>query len=237
MPSRPLAALVIAAIIVPAPAIAADPGFFAGIDASAGTASGSSHTTDGGAPFAGGGIVRNVDFGTTIGFGGHVGYRFNAAVSAFVSYRHVRGDIGWDADFPSIGAASSFHGKAVSDAIAANVAYDLPVAAATVVRASAGAGLAFNVLSHVVETDRPTGLFLSDVAHRTRTEPVVRLGLGVEHRLAPRLAAGLAASASYDGGFETGDTRSGNLGITAINPYRIGHVWRTGLAASIRFRF
>src|SRR5690606_23175705 len=213
------------------------PGFFVGLDASVGTVSGSSNTTDGGAPFAGGGVVRNVDFGTATGFGGHVGYRFNAAVSAFVSYRRLSSDVRWDADFPLAGVASSFRGKAVAHAVTANIGYDLAISDAVTARAAAGAGLTFNVLSDVVETDQGSGLFLADVARRTRTKPMAQLSLGIEHRISPGVAAGLTASASYGGGFETGDTRVGNLGVTDINPYRIGHIWRTGLAASVRFRF
>jgi hypothetical protein len=89
----------------------------------------------------------------------------------------------------------------------------------------------------VVETDQASGLFLADVASRTRTEPMAQLSLGIEHRISPGVSAGLTASASYSGGFETGDKRIGNLGVTDINPYRIGHIWRTDLAASLRLRF
>ena len=217
MPSGRLIPAVIAAVLFPAPALAGAPGFFVGLDASVGTVSGSSNTTDGGAPFAGGGVVRNVDFGTATGFGGHVGYRFNAAVSAFVSYRRLSSDVRWDADFPLAGVASSFRGKAVAHAVTANIGYDLAISDAV--------------------TAQGSGLVLADVARRTRTKPMAQLSLGIEHRISPGVAAGLTASASYGGGFETGDTRVGNLGVTDINPYRIGHIWRTGLAASVRFRF
>lgn len=227
----------VVAMTLPAPAFAQDSGVFAGLDVSAGLASGSSSTTDGGAPFAGGGVVENVDFGTTVGIGGHLGYRLNPAFSAFVSYQHSRGDVSWDADFPLIGAASAFEGTAVSNAVMANIGYDVPLSGATSLEFTAGAGLSFNVLSGVVETDKATGIFLSDVAEQTRTSPVARIGAGLRHQVSPGVALGLNLSASYGGGFETGDTRSGNLGITEINPYEIDDIWRVDLGASVRFRF
>ena len=51
------------------------------------------------------------------------------------------------------------------------------------------------------------------------------------------MTLGLDASIAYYGGFETGNNRSGNLGITSINPYRIDDVWRANLGGSFRFKF
>jgi hypothetical protein len=237
MISRFLLAATIAVSLFPASARAEDTGFFAGIDVTAGMASGSSSTTNGGAAFAGGGMVDNVKFGATFGIGGHVGYRFSPALSAFISYQHIRGDVSWDADFPLIGAASSFDGTAGSDTVLANLAYDLALSDSTSFTTSAGVGLSFNTLSGVVETDKPTGLFLSDVADHTRVSPTARLGAGIEHRLSSNVVLGLNAAVSYTGGFETGDTRSGNLGVTSITPYKIDDVWRGNLGASMRFSF
>jgi len=42
---------------------------------------------------------------------------------------------------------------------------------------------------------------------------------------------------AYSGRFETGKTRSGNLGITDINPYEIKDAWRANLGASLSFEF
>lgn len=237
MLSKLLFPVAVAAMTFSVPASAQNTGFFAGLDVSAGLASGSSDTVDGGAPFAGGGVVENVDFGATVGIGGHAGYRFSPALSAFVSYQHSRGDVRWDADFPLIGVASGFEGTAVSNAVMGNLSYDVPLSGATSLEFAAGAGLSFNVLSGVVETDKGTGIFLSDVAEHTRTSPVARIGAGLRHQVSPGVALGLNLSASYAGGFETGDTRSGNLGITEINPYKIDDVWRVDLGASVRFRF
>lgn len=232
-----LAPIVAAAGIVGAPAIAGDAGFFAGLDASVGTAWGSSNTTDGGAPFAGGGVVENVKFGTAYGVGGHAGYRFSRAFSAFVSYRHGRGDVSWDAEFPLFGVASRFEGTAVGNAVMANAAYDFALSDRTSLGVTAGAGLSFNSLSGIVETDVGTGLFLADVAGGDRTSPVARIGAGIRHRISPGATLALDASIAYGGGFATGDTRSGNLGVTDINPYKIDDVWRADLGASVRFRF
>jgi hypothetical protein len=227
----------IAASLVPVSARAEDTGFFAGLDWSAGMASGSSKTTNGGAPWAGGGVVSNVKFGGTIGIGGHAGYRFNPALSGFISYQHVRGDVSWDATFPLFGVSSDFKGTAISNVIMGNLAYDFALSDTTSIRTSVGIGLSFNSLSNVVERDVATGLFLADVADRTRTSPAAQIGAGIQHRIAPHAVLGLNASVSYTGGFETGDTRSGNLGVTPITPYKIDDVWRTNLTASLRFAF
>jgi hypothetical protein len=237
MISKLLLSALIAAFLVPAPACAEDTGFFAGLDVSGGVASGSSRTTDGGAPWAGGGVVDNVKFGNTTGIGGHAGYRFDPALSGFISYQHIRGDVSWDASFPMFGVASDFKGIATSNVVMGNLAYDFALSDMTSIRASVGVGLSFNTLSNVVETDRGTGFFLDDVADRTRTSPAAQVGAGIQHKIASNAVLGLTAAASYTGGFETGSTRSGNLGITAITPYKIDDVWRASLSASIRYEF
>ena len=225
------------AAALPATAVAGEQGFFAGLDAAGGAAAGSSGTKNGGAPFAGGGIVNHVTFGETAGIGGHIGYRFDPAMSAFISYRHIQGGIRWDANFPLVGAASGYKGSAISDALTANVAYEFPLSKATAITTTAGLGLTFNTLSGITETDKPTGIFLSDVADHTRMSPVAQIGAGIRHKIAPNASLGLDASIAYTGGFETGNTRSGNLGITDINPYKIDNVWRASLGASIRVAF
>ncbi len=232
-----LLSIAMACALAPAPALAQERGFFAGLDLAAGTASGSSNTRDGGAAFAGGGVVRKVKFGGTTGIGGHLGYRFGPEWSVLVSYQHVRGDIDWDADFPLFGVASGFSGKATSQLLMGHVAYDWALSASTAIRATAGLGLASNTLSNVVETDKGSGLFLSDVAKHTETEPAAMLGIGVQHRLRPKVLLSVDATVSYVGGFRTGDTRSGNLGVTPITPYKIDDVWRAGIGAAVRWEF
>ncbi len=228
---------VLAIVIFPVSALAGEQGFFAGPDVFGGTAFGSSSTTNGGAPFAGGGVAGDVKFGETWGIGGHVGYRFDPAISTFISYQHIRGDIGWNAIFPLYGISSRYEGSAISNAVLGNVAYEFPLSAATRVRTTAGLGIAFNTLSGVVETDRPSGLFLADVANHTKVSAIAQVGLGIQHRIAQNVVVGLDGVIAYAGGFETGNTRSGNLGITDINPYRIDDVWRANLSGSIRFEF
>jgi hypothetical protein len=237
MTSRLLIFALIAVSLVPASASAGSTGFFAGLDLSGGTAFGSSKATDGGAPWTGGSVISHLKFGNTAGIGGHAGYRFDPAWSGFVSYQYVRGDVGWDAAFPMFGVASNFRGTAMSNVVMGNVAYDFALTEATSIRASAGVGLSFNALSKIVETDIGTGLFLSDVADHTRINPTVQISAGIQHRITRHAVLGLNASVSYIGGFETGNTRSGNLGITPINPYKIDDVWRTGLNASVRVEF
>ena len=224
-------------VALPAMALAEDRDFFVGLDLIGGIAGGTSSTTDGGAPFALGGVVDDVTFGTATGIGGHIGYRVDPALSAFVSYQHLRGDVSWNASFPAIGVVSDFEGKAISDMVLANVAYEVPLSEATAIRGTAGIGLSFNTLSDVVETDRGSGIFLADVAKHTEIDPAAQIGAGLRHKLASNAVLGLDASLAYSGGFETGNTRSGNLGVTDINPYKIDHVWRANLGASIRFEF
>lgn len=225
-------------IALPVSAFAEEPGFFAGVDVSGGAAWGSSSTKDGGAPFSNGGVVRDVKFGGTVGIGGHIGYQFNPAWSAFISYQHTRGNISWDADFPQFfNETSLFAGKAISDAIMANIAYKFHLSDATSIQTSAGLGVTFNTLSGVVETDKGTGLFVSDVANHTTSSAIAQLGAGVRHKITPNWVLGLDVTVAYIGGFETGNTRFGNLGTTDIVPYKIDNVWRTNLVASMQYRF
>jgi hypothetical protein len=228
--------LICASIVFSTTAFAQESGFFAGVDVSGGTAQGSSSTRDGGAPFAGGGIVKNLRLGNTVGFGGHAGYRFSD-LSVFVSYQHVRGSVSWDADFPAIGATSNYAGFAVTDAVLANVAYDWPLTHALTFRTSAGLGVAFNTLSGVAENDQGSGAFLSNVGNHTQVSPAAQVGVGFRYKLMPRMELGLDAAVAYTGGFRTGDTRTGNLGVTQIVPYKIDNVWRPSLWASLQYKF
>lgn len=227
---------VFASVVFSTSAYAQESGFFAGVDMSGGTTQGSSSTRDGGAPFAGGGIVNKLKLGNTVGFGGHVGYRFSD-LSVFLSYQHVRGSVSWNADFPAIGSTSNYAGSAITDAVLANVAYDWPLTHVLAFRASAGLGVAFNTLSGVVENDQATGAFLSDVGNHTQVSPAAQVGVGFRYKPMPRMALGLDAVVAYTGGFRTADTRTGNLGVTQIVPYRIDNVWRPTLLVSFQYRF
>jgi hypothetical protein len=218
-------------------ALAAQSNFFIGLDISLESLHGSSSTVDGGAVFAGGGVVTGVKFDEAVAIGGHVGYRIDPAVSVFLSYQHSRSDLAWRANYPAFQVSSDFAGSAISNAVMANLAYDIPLSNALAAKLSAGGGLAFNKLARIVETDHGTGIFLADVAGNTRTTPIARAGAGLRYRVAPSMALGLDGSFAYAGGFATGDTRSGNLGVTAINPYRIDDVWRTNIGASVTFDF
>ncbi|MFT4158788.1 MAG: outer membrane beta-barrel protein [Shinella sp.] len=231
-----LAAAVSAAF--PMTALAGEDDFFAGLDVLGGFAFGSSSTTNGGAGF---GTVDEVRFGGAIGGGAHIGYRLDPDFSVSLGYQHIRSNIRWSADFlvnpPFSAGTSDFKGTASSDAILGSVAYDMPLSEATTLRGTAGLGLTFNTLSGVTETDRGTGSFVSDVAGHTKIGPVAQVGAGVRHRIAPNAVLGLDALVSYAGGFETGNTRFGNLGTTSINSYEIDRVLRVNLGASIRFAF
>jgi len=235
--------LILSAIFVatlPVAARAEDRDFFAGVDVLGGVATGSSSTKDGGGvlpSFNGDGVVENVRFGGLVGIGAHIGYRFKPSWSAIVSYQHVRGNVSWDARFATYGGRSSFDGTASSDVIMGSIAYARPLSEATSVSVKAGLGVTFNRLSDLVETDRGTGLFGSDVAGHTKTGPTAQIGLGIQHRLSPSATIGLDAAFAYVGGFETGNTRNGNLGVTNINPYKIDDVWRGTLGVSLKVAF
>jgi hypothetical protein len=136
-----------------------------------------------------------------------------------------------------IGAASTFGGTAVSNLLMGNLAYDFALSGSTTLRASAGAGLALNALRGVVETDVGTGSFLDNVADHTQVSAAARIGAGIEQKLTANARFGLDASLDYRGGFETGDTRTGNLGVTSITPYRIDNVWGADLTASLGVDF
>jgi len=230
-----LLSLVTAMAVLPMPAFAQEPGFFAGLDAAGGMARGSSGTRDGGG-FGGGGIVKNVTFGTTAGIGAHIGYQFDRELSGFVSYQYVRGDVDWDAVFPHLGQTLNFSGTASSNAVLINVAYAWSPSDTTTVRASAGAGVTFNTLSGVTETTQ-AGVFVSDLEDHTQASPMVRIGAAIEHRLSRNTLLGLNASIAYAGDFSTGNTRTGNLGRTSMHPYEIDDVWRASLGVSMQARF
>jgi hypothetical protein len=92
-------------------------------------------------------------------------------------------------------------------------------------------------LHSFVETDVASGVFVADVKERTRISPVAQIGGGIRHSITRDIALGLNVSMRYTGGFETGNNRSGNLGVAPISPYRIDDVRRTDLSATIRFQF
>jgi len=231
-----VAALLSAGLAAPAFARPA-PGIFAGVDLSRTAARGSSTTRDGGASFAGGGIVGQVRFGAATEIGAHLGYRLDPSWSVFLGYRHARGAVRWNAAFPLFAISSHFAGTASSDMLLASVGYEAPLSGATSFRATAGIGPAFNRLSSVVETDEATALFLAELSDRTRTAMAARLGVGIRHAVAGNVRLGLDAAATYAGGFRTGASRTGNLGVTDITPYAIDRVWRGGVGAVVEVGF
>ena len=240
---RKIALATILPTIFPLIALADETGFFAGIDVHGGTAHGHSSTKNGGGnpttntPGAGG-IVKSVKFKGTTGIGAHVGYRFNESLSTFISYQHIRGKLGWDASYPIFwGVSSSFDGTATSNILMGNIAYEWPLTELTSVRASAGLGVAYNSLSNITEIDKATGTFVSKVANHREISPAAQIGAGLRHKISSNIVLGLDALVSYTGGFETGATRSGNLGVTRINAYEIDDVWRASLGASMTFNF
>lgn len=230
---RRLLTAVAVSVLTPISLCAQETPFFAGIDVSGGFADGSSDTVDGG--YFGNGVVGNVEFGETIGVGGHFGYRFSPALSVSVAYQHIRGDVSWDARFPA--AASRFEGTAISDVLLLRGSYDMPLSQATTVGISAGAGLSFNTLADVAETDIASGTFLADIEETTEISPAFEIAAGLRHEITPRVALSLDAAVAYTGDFQTGDTRRGNAGVTPIGAYAIDDVWRASLGASLRVGF
>jgi opacity protein-like surface antigen len=214
-----------------------DSGFYAGLDITGGKTFGSSDTRNGGSGLAGGGIVENVEFDDSAGIGGHIGYKLNPALSASVSYQYIRSGLRWDARFPSISAASGFKGHAISHEIMAKLSYGRALSDKASFHVDAGAGFTINTLSNVIETDVGTGLFLSNVGEHASIHPAAQIGAGIERGVTPALKLDLKTSLDYIGGFETGNTRKGNLGVTAITPYKIDRVWRASLGAAMHISF
>lgn len=237
MPKHLTASAMILLLFSPTLAAAQESGFFAGLDLSAGAAFGSSTTRDGGAPWAGGGIVDKVSFGALSGVGVRAGYRFDPTFSTFGSLDFLRGDVRWRASYPLFGVQSTFEGAAVSTVIMGNLAGDFALGETTVLRARAGFGLSLNTLADIVETEMATGTFVADVAQRMRVSPAARIGVGIAQQIAPGAEFGIETGLTYVGSFETGDSRTGNLGATAIKPYRIDDVWAANVSASLRVEF
>lgn len=215
---------------------AAETGFFAGVDISAGIAGGSSDTTTGGAPFGGGGTVYNVNFGNTFGIGGHIGYRISPELSTYLSYEHISGSIKWNADF-AVGLSSRFEGRADSDVIMANLAYHFPLSPATSLRTSGGVGGTFNTIKNVDEWSS-SGIYGARLADATTPSLAAEIGAGIEHRISPAVLVGLTASVGYSGRFETGRSRGNGLGVVEyINAYIFNDVWRGSLGLSLTADF
>ena len=229
------ALLVLAALLLGGPVRAE--GYFAGVDLSMGLAGGTSSTTNGGAAFAGGGTVYDLRFGQSFSVGGHVGYRFDPAFSVSLSYEHIRTAVSWNVDYPLVPGDSAFRGVAASNLLMGNAAYTHALTETTAIELRGGLGLAINTLSDVVESQIPTGTFLADLTQGTRFSPAAQRGIGLSQQLAPNVRLALGTSATYIGGFATGNTRTGNLGVTAITPYEIDHVWRANVGATLRIDF
>jgi hypothetical protein len=85
-------------------------------------------------------------------------------------------------------------------------------------------GVGFNTLSGVVETNKPTGEFLADLADHTKTDIIARVGLGLRHRIAQNVVVGLDGSIAYVGGFETGNTPLRDRRCLARKPQRFDQI-------------
>lgn len=67
----------------------------------------------------------------------------------------------------------------------------------------------------------------------TQANPAAQLGVGFRYAISRNAAVSLDAAVTYVGGFRTGDTKTGNLGVTDITPHEINDVWRTRLAVPV----
>ena len=119
----------------------------------------------------------------------------------------------------------------------ANIAYDFALAQATTLRLSSGLGVAYNKLSGVDEHNVRTGRLLSHLESERKTNLAAQVGVGLRHWISANTEIGLDLLATYTGGFKTGDTREGNLGVTEINAFEIDDVWRASIGASVRYAF
>lgn len=229
------ASTLLAALLLGAPAQAE--GVFAGLDLSTGVVAGSSSTMNGGGAIGGGGAVYDVGFGQGFGIGGHLGYRFDPAFSVSLSYEHMRAGVSWNVDYALVGTDSAFAGVAAANLLMGNAAYTHALTDTVAIELRGGLGLAINTLADVVETEFPTGAFLADLEPGAKFSPAAQIGLGLSQQIAPNIRLALTTSATYIGGFATGDTRTGNLGVTPITPYELDHVWGASVEASLRVDF
>lgn len=212
--------------------------FFAGLDVSWGKVSGGSRTTNGGGAIGGGGTVYDLAFRQSLGVGMHAGYRLDHAFSASVSYEYIQTGVSWKASYVDpLAGDGAFDGSAVSNLLMANATFRHPISDSTSFELRGGLGAAINVLANVVETDITSGALVSNVGQGVSVSPAARLGVGLSHEIAPHALLALNTSATYLGGFTTGETRFGNLGTTAITPYTIENAWRAEISASLRVGF
>lgn len=237
MLSRFLLSGLVAACLASSPALAGDAGFFADLELLSGAASGSSNTTDGGASWAGGGVVDNVRFGTAWGVGGHLGYHFDSNLSMRLGYRHLQGGMSWDATYPAYSIMSLFKGNAASDIVLTSLAHEFVLSEKTSFEASAGAGIAINSLSDILEMDQASSDIYAYLKDHTRLSPAAEIGASIRHQITANVSLGLSGSVIYSGGFETGTSRSVSNVDEPITPYRIDDVWRANLGVSARMSF
>lgn len=229
-------AMVAVVALLPCAALAETTGFFAGAEAIGGLAHGSMRTTDGGAPGFDG-VARDLRLGNVYGAGGEIGYRFDNQFGLAIAYMHTRGSVSWEAAFQLAPITSGYRGTASSDAVMARAYLDVPIDGRTSVGLKGGLGLALNTLSSVVETNVPGGEFLAVLGDRTVVGPAAEVGLSMSHALARNGMLSLGGTFAYVGGYATGETRQGNLGTTAINPYTIDSVWHARINAKLAMRF
>lgn len=223
-------------LLVTTPATAGETGFFAGLNGGAAFRSGSSGTTDGGAPWAGGGTVSDVRFQTAFLVGAHAGYRFSPNLSAFVSYENISGGVAWQARFPTTTIVSRFNALATSQVVLANATFSHGLSDATKIDLTGGLGLATNNLTSIRETAPGFEAFVEE---GNQTSLAARAGIGLEHRIGRSVTFGANAALTYQGGFTTGGTRSAPaFNVTeAIRPYRLDDTWGVTVGAFTRVSF
>ena len=211
---------------------------FSGFDVSGGLAWGGSDTTDGGAAVAGGGTVHDVAFGSGIGLGGHLGYRLTSDFAVTLSYHYLQADVFWRADYALAGVGdSNFAGRAASHVLMGSGIFTHALSDATALELRGGLGVALNSLSNVEEIHAPDGQFLAVISEERQVSPAAEIAVGLSHAISPTMFLALETSATYVGDFSTGDTRTGNLGVTDIGRYSINDVWHGKVGAALRVDF
>ncbi|MEP1442483.1 MAG: hypothetical protein ABJK39_05685 [Hyphomicrobiales bacterium] len=215
-------------------------GFYGAVEAGASFRSGSTNTTNGGSAFGGGGVSRDVEFGSAYSIGGRLGYEVSPKFSYFISYDHIDGDLDFRADFPAIANFDQrYGGKATTDLVLANVAYSMPILKSSRLKLGLGVGVAFNEFRDIVENAPPPNPFFAIVDDGQTTNFAARVTAGIEHDFNDSLSFTLNAGLDYYGDFETGSSRL-NFGAPPADPigeYEIENVWGATVSGAFTYRF
>ena len=202
---------------------------------------GDSDTTDGGAAFAGGGIVEDVELDRGGIYGAAFARRIAERWAVALEYDRVTADVAYAARYPTLGdVVDPFRGEAASDALIVSGRYTLPLGDASrwSLGFGLGVGVAFNSLEDVEEEFVPSDgipdAFLED---GDETDFAARAAARSSYRIADRWSVFGEATALRLGQFSTGDARTLPGGASEpIEAYEL-EVWTATFTLGAGYRF